>query len=78
MRIAQLGYGYWGPNVLRAVSTHPDAEISVICDSDPKRLAQAGRLFPNAELSSDVAATVADNWQTSAWERVAKVTTDHF
>jgi hypothetical protein len=26
----------------------------------------------------DVAATAADNWQTSAWERVAKVTTDHF
>jgi predicted dehydrogenase len=59
MRIAQVGYGYWGPNVLRAVSTHPDVEISAICDSDPKRLAQAGRLFPNAELSSDIAATVS-------------------
>jgi hypothetical protein len=26
----------------------------------------------------DVATTAADNWQTSAWERIAKVTTDHF
>ncbi|HYR86416.1 MAG TPA: potassium channel family protein [Terriglobia bacterium] len=26
----------------------------------------------------DIAASSADNWQTSAWERIAKVTTDHF
>src|SRR5262245_58406114 len=58
-RVAQIGFGYWGPNVLRAISSHTDVEIVVISDKDKRQLAQAGRAFPSAALLSDIDEVIA-------------------
>lgn len=46
IRIAQIGYGYWGPNLLRNFMSLGNAQVDVLIDSQTDRLAQASKLFP--------------------------------
>jgi predicted dehydrogenase len=39
IRLALIGFGYWGPNYARVLSDLPGAELRVICDQRPDRLA---------------------------------------
>lgn len=34
---AVVGYGYWGPNLVRNVIERPELEMRVMCDTDPAR-----------------------------------------
>ena len=54
IRIALIGYGYWGPNYARVLSELPDAAVTIICEAHPDRLAKAASRFPQIELSSNV------------------------
>jgi predicted dehydrogenase len=38
VRIALVGFGYWGPNYARVLNELPGAELTVICDRSPERL----------------------------------------
>ena len=38
VRLALIGFGYWGPNYARVLSELPGAELAVICDQRPDRL----------------------------------------
>jgi predicted dehydrogenase len=53
VRIGVIGLGYWGPNLARVVAGLPDAELRVLCDLDPVRLAEAAIRFPGARVTSD-------------------------
>src|SRR5918997_1568869 len=52
-RIAIIGLGYWGPNLVRAFDGLPDAEVTMICDRDPTRLMQVGARFPHVRAMDD-------------------------
>lgn len=57
MRIGVVGYGYWGPNVARALARLVEPENLLICEGRPDRLMQAARDLPEAdqtELWSEV------------------------
>lgn len=54
VRVAVLGYGYWGPNIVRTLQALPDAELAVCCDASPERLR-------DAQLRYGV--TVVANWR---------------
>src|SRR6266404_920444 len=45
-QIALLGYGYWGPNLLRNFSNAQGAEVVYCCDKDITRLKEARKKFP--------------------------------
>lgn len=56
MRISQLGvgivgYGYWGPNLVRNFAACPGARLVSVCDLDTKRLEAIPRLYPYAKTS---------------------------
>ncbi len=53
MRIALIGYGYWGPNYARVFEESTDSAITVICDTQQERLERASRRFPQIEISRD-------------------------
>jgi predicted dehydrogenase len=55
VRIAVIGYGYWGPNVVRNVSSLESFELVAICDQDAAALKRAGRVYPGVRLTSDAA-----------------------
>ena len=37
--VAVVGYGYWGPNLVRNLWEVPDARLVSVCDLRPERLA---------------------------------------
>ena len=54
VRIAQLGIGYWGPNILRSLRTlHPDAKVVAIADPDSARRDKLEHSNPDIEFYSE-------------------------
>ncbi|MHC4249554.1 MAG: Gfo/Idh/MocA family protein [Planctomycetota bacterium] len=49
LRIAVVGCGYWGPNLVRNFAALPDCIVAKICDADPDRLAKLAARYPDAE-----------------------------
>lgn len=45
MRIAQFGYGYWGPNVARNIINNKHFDLAYICDLKADRLSLAKQLY---------------------------------
>jgi predicted dehydrogenase len=60
IRVAAVGAGYWGPNLIRNLSELPGAELRVICDEDEERLRKIGRRYPGVALVTDLEAVLAD------------------
>src|SRR5438093_10676000 len=54
--VAQLGCGYWGPNLLRNFSALPDCEVKYVADASAERRAFVDNNFPKttAVASSDI------------------------
>ncbi len=46
LRIGVIGYGYWGPNLVRNFHLQDDAIVAMVADRDEKRLAQVRREYP--------------------------------
>src|SRR5258706_6075216 len=36
IRIGVIGYGYWGPNIVRNFHTHDGSEVVLVCDKSSK------------------------------------------
>jgi predicted dehydrogenase len=49
IRVAVVGAGYWGPNLIRNFVACPDTELVAVCDRDEKRLAKALSGYPGVE-----------------------------
>ena len=60
IKLAVVGLGYWGPNLVRAASELEDTVVHTLCDSDADRLAQQARRYPHAELTQDLDAVLAN------------------
>jgi len=39
IRLALIGFGYWGPNYARVINELPNAALTVVCDANQERLA---------------------------------------
>src|SRR5262245_19039901 len=46
IRIGLIGYGYWGPNLLRNFVTCPQTTAVAVCDSSPTRREAVTRSYP--------------------------------
>jgi predicted dehydrogenase len=46
VRIGVVGYGYWGPNLVRNFAETPGAEVASVADLDTQKLATVKRRFP--------------------------------
>lgn len=60
MKIAVVGAGYWGPNLIRNLLAQRPVQQVVVCDSSPERLALARTRFPSVELTQDFDAVLSD------------------
>lgn len=59
LRIAQVGYGYWGPNLARNFAQLPDAELAYMVDANPEALNKAQRLY-GCQTATTVATVLRD------------------
>jgi len=50
-----VGYGYWGPQLVRNLDALPEATVSYIADLDDERLLHAQMHYSHAKLTRDVA-----------------------
>jgi len=50
---AIIGYGYWGPNIVRNFNAHPEIKVLKICDISNKRLNIAKESHPNIDTTMD-------------------------
>lgn len=58
--IGVIGYGYWGPNLVRNFAEAPGASLIGVSDIRAERLALAGRRYPSARLCDDYSDLLAD------------------
>jgi predicted dehydrogenase len=58
--IAVIGFGYWGPNVVRNFSAIDGATVAYVCDLNDERLRKAKRLFPFLRTTSKVEEVLSD------------------
>src|SRR3954468_12013513 len=56
INVAVVGFGYWGPNLVRNFSLTPCARVAAICELNSVRLADAKLRYPQIELASDYSA----------------------
>ncbi len=52
--IAHVGCGSWGPNLIRNIAAHPEAELVALCDSDPVALERVAGKYPGAAQFSSL------------------------
>jgi predicted dehydrogenase len=58
--LAQIGCGYWGPNLLRNFSTLPNCQVKYVVDSSPERRAFVEANFPKTLAIHSVDQALAD------------------
>lgn len=52
--IGVVGYGYWGPNIVRNFQSVQYGSVRCICDQNPKSLERAKAYHPEVRVTSDV------------------------
>jgi predicted dehydrogenase len=58
--IGVIGYGYWGPNLVRNFAEVPGARVIAVCDSSPARLAAVQGRYPGVRTVTEHRELVGD------------------
>jgi predicted dehydrogenase len=61
LRVAVVGYGYWGPNLVRNVAERPELEFAGLCELDPERRAAFSARMPGAPVFEDLQQVLEDS-----------------
>jgi predicted dehydrogenase len=60
INVGIIGYGYWGPNLVRNFSEAPESRIVAVSDRRPARLAKASDRYPGIKTMVDPRELIAD------------------
>lgn len=60
LTIAIVGFGYWGPNLVRNFRSIPECRLKAVCDLSESRLKQMRALYPEVTGETDFDALVRD------------------
>ena len=60
INIGIIGYGYWGPNLVRNFAEAPGARVGYVTDLRSDRLSQVARRYPSVKVSTDARDLIAD------------------
>ena len=53
MNFGVIGYGYWGPNIVRNLTTIEGSKVLTIADLDPSAQERARKAYPGITITSD-------------------------
>ena len=53
LNIGVIGYGYWGPNLVRNFSEIPGVTVKMVSDYKPELLLKAKNRYPGIEITTD-------------------------
>jgi predicted dehydrogenase len=60
LNIGVIGYGYWGPNLVRNFAELADARMHTVADLNPKALEVVKKRYPACNVTTDVQAMIRD------------------
>ncbi|RRR65469.1 MAG: gfo/Idh/MocA family oxidoreductase [Candidatus Viridilinea halotolerans] len=60
LNIGIIGYGYWGPNLVRNFAQINGVRIAAVCDQRPERRALAAQLYPTIQTYAQAEDLLAD------------------
>jgi len=60
IKVGVIGYGYWGPNLVRNFMAAPGSEVMYVCDFRPERLASLRKIYPGIKTCSDPSELIND------------------
>jgi predicted dehydrogenase len=60
LKIAQIGVGYWGPNLLRNLVANKKCKVSTVVDLSPERRDYVRGLYPAVKVSDSVEEVIND------------------
>lgn len=61
LNIAQIGVGYWGPNLLRNLVSNKRCTVSHVADISPERRDYVKALYPGVNVTADMNEIFTDN-----------------
>ena len=61
MNFGVIGYGYWGPNIVRNLVNLEDSHVLAIADVDPVSRSRAQKAYPNIPVTGNAADVVCSN-----------------
>ena len=53
LRIGVVGYGYWGPNIVRNLMNTDGITVALVCDINPKSLVRLRHMYPSQEVTTN-------------------------
>lgn len=53
IRFGVIGYGYWGPNIVRNLRSLDSTQVVAICDQNDAALRRAKHAFPEVQVTTD-------------------------
>src|SRR5580700_4668377 len=53
IRIGVIGYGYWGPGIVRNFHGVEGCEVAMVCDKSTSALKRAKQAYPSLEVTTD-------------------------
>ena len=59
LRVALIGFGYWGPNYARVLNDLPGVQLTVVCDRSTERLVHVRARYPAITTCETVAEVLA-------------------
>lgn len=60
MRVGVVGYGYWGPNLVRNIMASPAMTLAAVCDVSVKQLEKFKSLYPDVSIFKDFTQFLAE------------------
>jgi predicted dehydrogenase len=60
IKVGVIGYGYWGPNLVRNFMAAPGSAVKMVCDLREERLSSLGKLYPAIKTCSDARELIGD------------------
>src|SRR5579872_1140672 len=54
LKMGIIGYGYWGPNLVRNFQEAPESQVLMVADLKPENLAKVQKRYPNVQTTTQV------------------------
>jgi predicted dehydrogenase len=76
INVGVIGFGYWGPNIVRNLTSISGIKLHSICDTDPVALMRAKKMYPEVRFCQDYT-QITDSPEIDAVAVITPVST-HF
>ncbi|TSA44594.1 MAG: gfo/Idh/MocA family oxidoreductase [Deltaproteobacteria bacterium] len=60
IRIGVIGYGYWGPNVVRNFNIANGSQVTMVCDMNQQSLKKVKKTYPHVRITTDCGELIKD------------------